>query len=482
MPAKRRRTLTGSAVNEAAKFVNKRPISALSDSADVVVVSPKRRHIQSASEGVNKPVNRVVCQRAELSAFDSNRAQMIREFSSMFWRSLMEYLENEHLLNNLIRKSMSIEVLIDFHTKERQGKMEDMLMFKTPHVPDKLRELFSNVSEIQKKLINEMFEFMKECAVLPKYKGDLIPNNGKLWELAVLQSSMTTAKLRAYTGMKFYLVLDDSASPKDPEAQRALHDYMVNGKLLQKDAKARKMIRAICDKIKPDEETSAVTALCAPRGEGKTQLSFSLPKDKYDVIYFNMGLKRGVPCEETQPIYRNFSQLMWFPFSKLQRDMDPEGDNRFWIYGLVDALLELIEAHPDLDLPGDLARLRVVVDPEESQLNPAKTFRIGPTGNDSALAHVYEFQVKRKRKLIFFLDEFTGKTEAQELEHGFVRRCLNSVTASVILASPDVENIVKHFAVNNESSHQLAEDNTIENLITINKSELPRRLRRNSIK
>ena len=44
MPAKRRRTQPGSAVNEALAVVNKRPISSLSDSGDVVVVSQAPSH------------------------------------------------------------------------------------------------------------------------------------------------------------------------------------------------------------------------------------------------------------------------------------------------------------------------------------------------------------------------------------------------------------------------------------------------------
>ena len=102
-----------------------------------------------------------------------------------------------------------------------------------------------------------------------------------------------------------------------------------------------------------------------------------------------------------------------------------KGNLKLWLYGFVKALMELLLQCPEeLDLPADLSRIEIR---SRSAAHTAhSSIRLVPTDVEDAKVSVKDYENKLKRRVVFFLDEFTaidGRSDHQE-RLAFLRRKL----------------------------------------------------------
>jgi hypothetical protein len=105
-----------------------------------------------------------------------------------------------------------------------------------------------------------------------------------------------------------YLHFVDS-SEIGPESYKAVLCYEELAERILNDHDARTFIQALVDELMNGTEQHVFNALCVPWGTGKTQLAFSLPKDRYECLYLNMDVLSS-QSPERQSVYNAFAGYM----------------------------------------------------------------------------------------------------------------------------------------------------------------------------
>jgi hypothetical protein len=115
-----------------------------------------------------------------------------------------------------------------------------------------------------------------------------------------------------------------------------------------------------------------------------------------DVIYMNMGTPSGLESNMQQAIYKNFTSFMSFILKRLPDDLKRNtGDeflDKFWMYGFIKALMELLVRFKGelKNLPADLSRVRVQVGKPKGLA--AGIFEILPASLFAAKNAIYSFE------------------------------------------------------------------------------------------
>lgn len=154
-----------------------------------------------------------------------------------------------------------------------------------------------------------------------------------------------------------------------------------------------------------------------------------------------------------QPVYHAFIPYMEYLNRWLKEDYKcsqlakkPDEDVKLWIYGFLVALMRLLARNPELNLPTDLARLRIGSEVPDHVGNGAQERITISSLNilvplirnwSRASKRQQEEQGKHEKQIVFFLDEFTAKETFGQEELAFLRRTLMNVGECVIVASTD---------------------------------------------
>jgi hypothetical protein len=108
-------------------------------------------------------------------------------------------------------------------------------------------------------------------------------------------------------------------------------------------------------------------------------------------------------------------------------------ENKCWIFGFVEALMQLLVANPNLDLPRDLSRIRILSNPTTD----GNSFRVLPRTVDCAKNALLECESQIKKKIVFFIDEFTADKTFPAASLVLFRRNLMDIQGVVVCASTD---------------------------------------------
>ena len=368
-----------------------------------------------------------------------------RQFSSVLGideLDIPEYIEKHHLL------------------ELSKGRISD-------ENAEAFQRLFDTVVETQRTLIDEVFEFMQEAATLLGISQSFRKKDALVLDIAhKLRKEITVKELRRYAAevQEFCLCLLKKEEPPTTgwptdSPQAKLESYVELGKRIRKDQEARSFIDGLWKEFQQVERKWTFNALCVPSGTGKSQLAFALPDDCL-VLYMNLSvrMREGHLDGLNQPIYENFRPFMWFVWDKLvnedyQQDIDA-GQNPgaldsvpYWIYGVVSALLELLQTETDLQFPQDMARVVITDDPRQHQEAQVRIL-IQPTLLSDVLDEIAQVQTKRKQTLLFFLDEFTALNGDEQKKLAFLRRRFMNLNTRLVVASTDsgAVNMLNHGA------------------------------------
>ena len=222
----------------------------------------------------------------------------------------------------------------------------------------------------------------------------------------------------------YYLYL----APKN-QVPPAVAAYQEMAERMQQDSATMMYINALWEGFVKGTNEKAFNALCVPSGTGKTQLAFALPKDKCACIYFNTGFVKKKP-HNRQHIYEAFDDYMEQFMHWLEEDYDDNEGKFFWLYGFLRALMRLLIKHPGLNLPGDLARLRVSSDNHGEPITKAMK------GDVVALIETWS-QSNGGKQLVLFIDEFTAIDNEIQSRLAFLRRRFMDTHCCVVVASTD---------------------------------------------
>ena len=158
---------------------------------------------------------------------------------------------------------------------------------------------------------------------------------------------------------KHYLYLVDEHKV-NVESLHVVAKHRKMAQRIRNDVKARNFIDALWVGFQESLKSGVLNALCVPSGTGKTQLAFSLPPDQCGCIYLNVTYGR-YDCGTRQSIYDAFeymqSLMSWIREDYVMGRDSSRADHR--IYAFIDALMSLLIKCPELELPGDLTRLKL---------------------------------------------------------------------------------------------------------------------------
>ena len=242
-------------------------------------------------------------------------------------------------------------------------------------------------------------------------------------------------KTRTLSPEKYYVYLADEIESRKtfPEIARR---YKRMAERIRGDPSARKFIDSLYDGFMEGMRKDVFNALCVPSGTGKTQLAFSLPQDRSACIYLNMHVK-ALDRATGQSVYDAFRGYMpklidflRYDFELSERTKTP----RLRLYAFFHALVKLLIRVPDLDLPFDLARLRISPTAPECDYEEM----MSETDCESVQAEIHKWRKFHKtRQSILFIDEFTASATLPQEMLAFFRRQLMNLGVCVIVASTD---------------------------------------------
>ena len=232
---------------------------------------------------------------------------------------------------------------------------------------------------------------------------------------------------------KHYLYFVKREEAIDADHRRIVNIYADRGMRIQRDATAANFIDALWRGFET-AGSRAFNALCVPSGTGKTQLAFSLPRERCACIYFNMSVEAEQDSTR-QPIYDAFKGYMNRLIPWLRQDCATPLNSQLRIYGFLQALIKLLARHPELNLPADLSRLAIseIPVPDDSE-------EIDFSSEERVRLAIHEWSCQNpniKRRLVFFIDEFSSKGDLTQEHLAFLRRKFMNVGACLIVASTD---------------------------------------------
>jgi|LauGreDrversion4_2_1035121.scaffolds.fasta_scaffold581530_1 hypothetical protein len=174
--------------------------------------------------------------------------------------------------------------------------------------------------------------------------------------LEAVCSQTENASERQGSGAKQYYLYLVPQSDGNTDISQAVTRHKKLAERIRGDREAKKFIDQLLDGWLQASRSNVFNALCLPSGTGKTQLAFSLPRDRVACVYFNLSVPER---EKRQYLYEAFEGYMGFFVRSLKNAYKNANKPPLIIYGFLTALLKLLIKHPQLDLPSDLTRIRV---------------------------------------------------------------------------------------------------------------------------
>ena len=377
---------------------------------------------------------------------DSQVVRMTMEFLDFMNLNRMKLMQSSMNVNLLAREENLASAVLNLPVFLQKIEANQVV------VSEPLRAAVNELLVLQNALIYEMFEFMKDAAQLFKLADALVMDEEEVLGLASSSSdSLSFKKLTNYVNMtvKWYLTLEESAHADNPSV-KALNEYADLRSRILEDPEANQMIQNLWRDFQLGETAGAFNALCVPSGTGKTQLAFCMP-DQCAVIYMNMSLSESVMSTEHQDIYCNFVSYMEWVIRKHKEDMSAGQKESFWVFGLVHAFMELLMKFPHLNLPLDLARIRITNQPSpDGNSFPLVSIAVG-----TAQKLLEKCQAQINKKIVFFIDEFTAHPKRfPEHDLAVFRRKIMDTGGIVVIASTDsgAANML-HAAAATDASH-----------------------------
>jgi len=260
----------------------------------------------------------------------------------------------------------------------------------------------------------------------PRSPGSLIGNLGMYEESPII---VAVPSLLAEN--EYYLYLAERSSLLSGE-ESAAYLYSQSADRIREDPEATAFIDSLWEKFKQGRMSKVFNALCVPSGTGKTQLAFALPEEQCACVYLNMTVATRSESKR-QPVYEAFKGYMVEFIEWLVEDYDGKSAAEFRIYGFLKALIKLLINNPDLELPVDLCRLKI--------LNKAKPgfeeYEISSTTEDDVRSQAEKWMKLTGKELVFFIDEFTVNSHLNQEKLAFLRRRMMEIGACVVVASTD---------------------------------------------